>query len=150
MAGTKTNTNNVTKTHTTQWHNKHLEKTIVLCFSEHWIFIVLLAICTCSVWRNMLSCICRTIGCHFKRSVNTLMTGMLMCYWHLLCLQLSFPNKLEEFTGCHDRLTSGPYFSYFSLLFDPEPYFSLLFKKPALLIIPTFWGVMLLTSIKNT
>jgi len=30
------------------------------------------------------------------------------------------------------RLTSGPYFSYFSyfsLLFDPEPYFSLLFEK---------------------
>ena len=26
------------------------------------------------------------------------------------------------------RLTSGPYFSYFSLLFDPEPYFSLLFE----------------------
>jgi len=27
------------------------------------------------------------------------------------------------------RLTSGPYFSYFSLLFDPEPYFSLLLRQ---------------------
>jgi len=28
-----------------------------------------------------------------------------------------------------------PYFSYFSLLFDPEPYFSLLFRKTALLAL---------------
>ena len=32
-----------------------------------------------------------------------------------------------------NRLTSGSYFCYFSLLFDPEPYFSLLFKKTVLL-----------------
>ena len=36
-------------------------------------------------------------------------------------------------SGCYSRLTSGPYFSYFSLPFDSEPYFSLLFNKTALL-----------------
>ena len=45
-------------------------------------------------------------------------------------------NERSRVINISCRLTSGPYFSYFSyfsLLFDPEPYFPLLFKKPALL-----------------
>jgi len=50
-------------------------------------------------------------------------------------LSLSYLN-LHQTTLTLNRLTSGPYFSffsYFSLFFDPDPYFSLLFKKTALL-----------------
>jgi len=45
-----------------------------------------------------------------------------MVFWCIIYSQHDLP-----------RLTSGPYFSYFSLLFDPEPYFSLLLRKTALL-----------------
>ena len=42
---------------------------------------------------------------------------------------------------CHmllqEQADQCPYFSYFSLLFDPEPYFSLLYKKNSP-TIPTF------------
>jgi len=39
--------------------------------SEDWIFCVSLATRTCNGWRNVLSRNCRTIGRHFKRSVDT-------------------------------------------------------------------------------
>jgi len=46
------------------------------------------------------------------------------------------------------RLTSGPYFSYFSLLFDPEPYFSLLLRKQP--YYPYFLGCHVVNLNKNT
>jgi len=48
-----------------------------------------------------------------------------------------------------DQCPYFSYFSYFFLLFDPESYFSLLFRKTALATIPTFWGAMLSNWIKN-
>jgi len=40
--------------------------------SKDWIICVSLETCTCIVWRNILSRICRSIGRHFKCSINTL------------------------------------------------------------------------------
>ena len=41
--------------------------------SEDWLVCVLLAMCTCNVWCDMLPRICQSIGCHIKHSVDTLM-----------------------------------------------------------------------------
>jgi len=42
MACTKTNTQSDTKTCSTPWHNRHLEKNIFLCFSDFSLFILFL------------------------------------------------------------------------------------------------------------
>jgi len=42
--------------------------------SEDWLVFVSLTTCTCNVWRNALSRICRSIGRHVKRSVDTLIS----------------------------------------------------------------------------
>ena len=47
------------------------------------------------------------------------------------------------------RLTSGPYFSFFSVLVDPDPYFPLLFKKTALLSL-LFGGCHVVNLNKKT
>jgi len=43
-----------------------------ITWAEDWIICVLLPICTCSVWRNMVSSICQITGRHFNHSVDTL------------------------------------------------------------------------------
>jgi len=52
---------------------------------------------------------------------------------NLVCWYIISKHRSSSIWVTIHRLTSGPYFSYFSLLFDPEPYFSLLFNKTALL-----------------
>jgi len=49
-----------------QYVQQHLSQ------SEDWIFCVSMVTCTCDVSYNTLSCICRSIKRHFKRSVDTL------------------------------------------------------------------------------
>jgi len=45
---------------------------------KNWLFCVSLATCSCHVWRNMLSYICQSIRCHFKRSVIAII--LVFCY----------------------------------------------------------------------
>jgi len=66
------NKRQMTKHHNAQCHLGQL---------EDWIFCVSLSRPTCNIWRNVLSHTCRSIGCQFKRSINTVIPCVLQGCW---------------------------------------------------------------------
>jgi len=63
---------------------------------EDWIFWASLSTCTCNVWRNMLSCIWRSIRHNFKCSIDTL-----NIWGHLCHISSSFWNSHTSLRHTH-------------------------------------------------
>ena len=66
-------------------HNKQCQ----LGQSEDWIFFLLLVTHTCNVLHNVVSCICWSIGHHFKRTFDTF-----ICTWHWQDAQVNDVEKI--------------------------------------------------------
>jgi len=79
---------------------------LILAKSEDWIFYVLLATCTCNIWRYMLSRIGRAIRCQFKPSIDTLIVcvkGEHGPWWEAVGQRLQPPQLRGGQGGRQDR-----------------------------------------------